>query len=180
MQVEDESDENLMRLYCSGDSIAFDELYRRHAPKVYSYLLKRLPVRQEADELHQLVFLKFHTTRQNYNPKYAVLQWLFVISKSTFLDYCRSKKRKVSEVTGLPQSQMDQVTLKEPEPELNAPSLDHLSEEQRQILHWRVLDERSFAEIANSTSKSEATIRQTFSRILRKLRNPAWVEGSGK
>jgi RNA polymerase sigma-70 factor (ECF subfamily) len=180
MSLKVESDENLMRLYLSGDSNAFDELYRRHASKVYSYLIKRTGAKQEADELHQLVFLKFHRTRQNYDPKYPVLQWLFVMSKSIFLDYCRKKKREVFEVTDYSQSEMDQMTMHDPEPQVTTPSLDHLSEEQLQILNWRILDERTFAEIANATNKSEATVRQTLSRILRKLRNQSLAKGSEK
>ena len=75
-----QTDEELMHLYLSGEILAFEELYKRLSPRVYSYVLKKLESRQDADEIHQAVFLKFHNSRHNYDFKYTVLQWLFVIS----------------------------------------------------------------------------------------------------
>ena len=65
----------------------------------YAYLSQRLGSRTETDEVFQEVFLKVHRARNQYDFKYSVLQWLYVISRTTLLDYYRNKSRTVPTVT---------------------------------------------------------------------------------
>lgn len=169
---ENAADEELMRRYASGDVSAFEELYRRHSGQVYGYLLKKLIRRQDADELHQAVFLKFHRSRHQYDPKFAVLQWLYVISKTAVVDFYRKEKRSVPtaeyDLENYPESPI-QVSQASSHPALG--SLVQLSDEQRRIVEWRHLDSLSFEEIAGKLGKSQVSVRQTLSRAMRKLRN---------
>lgn len=162
-------DEDLMRAYLSGDTAAFDALYKRHARKVYSYLLKRSGSREMAEELHQAVFLKFHQSRTHYDPKYAVLQWLFVISKTTLLDHFRKQGRQVLEVGDLSPEEIESA--REPvSQDPDAPALDGLSEEHRKIVEWRYMQDETYKKIAKRLGRSEASVRQIASRALKRLR----------
>lgn len=169
---ENPADEELMRRYASGDASAFEELYRRYSGQVYAYLLKKLLRRHDADELHQAVFLKFHRSRHQYDPKFPVLQWLYVISKTAVMDFYRKEKRSV------PTAEYDlenhpeypaQVSQAPTHPALD--SLERLSDEQRRVVEWRHLDSLSFEEIAAKLGKSQVSVRQILSRAMRKLRN---------
>jgi RNA polymerase sigma factor (sigma-70 family) len=170
------SDENLMRLYQQGDSAAFEALYKRHSAQVYGYLKTRLESRVEADEIFQAVFLKFHRLRLKYDPSYPVLQWLFVISKSVLIDHFRKKQRQIQievdvpleSISGGLSQKQGSSALKELQAEELA--LASLSDEQRQVIQWRVLDDLSYEQIAERMNRSEVSIRQTFSRSIRKLR----------
>ena len=76
------SDHELMIAYLSGDEGAFAALYGRYGGKVYTFLGKKISNRQELDEVFQTAMLKFHNTRRNYDPKYSVLQWLYVVRRA--------------------------------------------------------------------------------------------------
>lgn len=179
------NDEELMRLYLGGDFKAFDKLYRRLSPKVYGYLKSRGLNNEDADDLLQKIFLKFHKSSSSYNEKYPVLQWLFVMSKSALLDFKKSEFRKNRiegefkvdlELNSPSLSQNEaKVSLSEQMP--NHEVLATLKPEIQGLVKMRVLDELSFAEMAQLTGASEASLRQILSRALKKLRNTFVIPG---
>src|SRR5687768_16813060 len=89
------TDEQLMQAYLSGDYLAYECLYQRHAAKVLGFLKKRLSSLAEAEEVFQEVFIKLHQVRHQYDAKYAFSQWLFVIARTSLLDHFRKSKRQV-------------------------------------------------------------------------------------
>ncbi len=170
------TDEELMRKYQSGDAVAFDALYTRHSGRIYSYLYKKLENQSEADELHQAVFLKFHLSRHRYDPRFPVLQWLYVIAKSACVDFFRKQKRAppVQDGVMLEEIESEQGTSAPPVSQIAAsPTLDaleSLSPEQQQVIRWRHMDELSFQEISARLGKTEVNVRKMLSRSLTKLK----------
>ena len=162
------SDEELMRSYVTGDSLAFEKLFQRLSPKVYGFLRSRLQNQEDIDEIFQKIFMKFHASRTSYDPKYPVLQWLFVITKSALLDHLKSGKRKekLKEKASLSQN--------DPAPSLSncmdETMLQTLSPEAQEVVKLRVIDELDFAEIALRLGKNEVSLRKILSRSLRKLK----------
>lgn len=171
MGVQDLSNEDLMKAYGAGDMPAFEALHRRLSPKVYGYLQSRLKRQEDAEDLTQKVFAKVHRLRESYNPEYPVLQWLFVITKSVLLDHGKAEFRKtrlegefVRELSQTPQGPslsgvMDEQAL-----------LQGLDPASREVVQLRVFDELSFQEIAAQLGKSEVSLRQVFSRAMKRLR----------
>ncbi len=170
------SDELLMRAYLGGDHTGFEVLYRRHSARVYGYLRKRLADRASLDEVFQNTFLKLHQTRRNYDPSYPFAQWLFVIARTTLLDYFRKAGRQVP-VSDEPMDE-EKVSQSEPPPSLEgvqdlgglSGALRTLPKEQRRAIEMRVMDERSYEEIASALNRTEVSVRQMVSRGLKKLR----------
>lgn len=159
-----------MRLYLSGDSEAFNSLYRRHASKVFTYLFKRTGGKRDlTEELHQGTFLKFHQSRSLYDSKYPVLQWLYVISRTTLLDHYRKVGRQVPEIIDVPVEEIAE-TAKDMSQEPDLSALEQLTDEHRQIVEWRYLDEQTYEEIAARLGRSQESIRQVISRALRKIK----------
>lgn len=175
------SDEQLMKIYLSGDASAFDALYRRHSRRIYSYLIKRLSRIQDAEEIHQAVFFKFHRCRDQYDSKYPVLQWLFVISKTTLFDFFRKQGRQVPEWEGTKEEikSFENLPTEENASAAGATvSLDGLSVTQKNAVQWRFLDDLTYEEIAGRLGKSETSARQTVSRAIRTLRKTFTGKGS--
>lgn len=170
MRESQECDEELMKRYVQGDMVAFETLYERHSARVYSFLLKRAGSRQLADDLHQVAFLKFHQSRERYTSKFAVLQWLYVIARTTFLDHIRKTGRQVPVVEGFDTSQIAATSSGE---SIDSSVLNRLPADQKQVVEWRFLDEESYEQIAARLGKSTASIRQNVSRALKRLRSKA-------
>lgn len=169
------TDQELMESYLSGEESAFAVLYQRHSGKIYAYLRKRLNNREEVDEVFQKVFLKFHKTRKNYNKDYPIAQWLYVVAKTTLFDHFRLQNRQVK-VDEKPIEEINSALLSQNESseplnmERDMSLLNSLSQEQRQAVEMRVIDELSYEQIAKTLNRSQDSVRQTISRALKKLR----------
>ncbi len=174
MIVSNQSDEELMSAYITGDEAAFAVIYDRYSGKIYSFLQKKLKAREETDEVFQKVFLKFHSTRKNYNSSYPLLQWLYVVARTSLLDHFRSLNRQIKtdempiDLNLLELSQEShQGTLSE---EREVEILNSLSAHQRQIVEMRFIDDLTYEEISEALNKSQDSIRQTISRAFKKIR----------
>lgn len=163
------SDEALMSRYLAGESWAFEQLYARHSARVYSFIRKRIQAPEEADELFQRVFAKFHASRHRYDKAYPVLQWLYVMTKSALVDYWRLQNREV------PLENPDLLSQSPPSASLTSQeglllALEGLPLEQQQAIQWRVVDEATYEQIARRLGRTETGVRQLVSRGLRKLK----------
>ena len=170
-----ETDQALMAAYITGDESAFQVIYGRYSGQLYSYLQKKLKNREEVDEVFQKAFMKFHSTRHNYNSKYPLLQWLYVVSKTTLIDHYRSQGRQIKtedlsfEVLNSLAVSQDQGTLALMD-NSDVGFLSSLTNEQRKAIEMRVLDEASYEEIARALNKSQASVRQMISRAFKNVR----------
>ncbi|MCC7441832.1 MAG: sigma-70 family RNA polymerase sigma factor [Bdellovibrionales bacterium] len=177
----EDSDETLMGRYLDGDVQAFDLLYRRHAGRVRSLLLRKLARPEEADDVTQKVFLKFHTAREQYDASYRVVQWLFVIARTALVDHLRAQGRnpvRLSDDGEMPEGRVDpgQDALQASTGEAEA-WLERLPNEAREVVRLRVIEEHTYEEIAERLGKSEAGVRQTLSRALRRLKSRGLARG---
>jgi RNA polymerase sigma-70 factor, ECF subfamily len=169
-------DEGLMQAYLAGDARAFEELYRRHSGRVYAYLRKRLPSPEEADEVFQAVFLKAHRSRSSYQPKYPVIQWLFVIARTSLVDHLRKTGRNEAAARQAEADQDRLVSRTTPDQALGVSGgseedlLRQLPSEQKRVVEMRVLEDRDYLEIARQLGKTQASVRQIYSRAIRRLR----------
>src|SRR5687767_1979895 len=85
--------EALMEAYCQkSDRHAFDELFRRLAPKVNVLLLRLSRNRDLAEELTQVTFLKVHRARETYVPGSKVFSWVMAIARNVYIDAYRKNR----------------------------------------------------------------------------------------
>lgn len=63
----------------SGDSIAFEELVRRHADKLYAVVLRYLADTQEAEEATQEAFLRAWRSIESFRGQSQFFTWLYRI-----------------------------------------------------------------------------------------------------
>jgi RNA polymerase sigma-70 factor, ECF subfamily len=78
-----------MDRYARGDDAAFDELYRRSAPRLRGFLLRLSGDAALADDLAQEAFLRVHRARGSFEAGAAALPWIFAIARNVFLDHAR-------------------------------------------------------------------------------------------
>ena len=88
----DDSLEQSMISYISGDIEAFETIYRQLSPKLFGYLLRLTRQREKAEDLVQVTFSKIHKARSSYLPGAPLLPWAFAIARRSFLDECRRAK----------------------------------------------------------------------------------------
>jgi RNA polymerase sigma-70 factor (ECF subfamily) len=88
-----ESLECLMTRYLGGDLGAFDALYARVSPRVFSFLLGMTHDRARAEDLCQVTFIKMHQGRAGWIQGAQVMPWVMAIARNALADDVRRIRR---------------------------------------------------------------------------------------
>jgi RNA polymerase sigma-70 factor (ECF subfamily) len=88
------SSEQLMDRYVAGDVEAFNEIYARHASRLFGYVLKLTRNREQAEDLVQTTFAKVHRARGSYLSGAPLLPWMLAIVRRSFYDEQRAPRTR--------------------------------------------------------------------------------------
>ena len=83
----------LMLAFRSGDTGAFDALFRRWTRPVLRYLTRMLRDASAAEEVAQETFLRVHRARAEYAPEARFSTWLYTIATRLALNELRRRRR---------------------------------------------------------------------------------------
>ena len=168
--------EELMLIYQNNHPeeayLAFEEIYFRYNKRVYSYLASKLSKsknnNEDCEDLMQKIFLKFHDKKHLYSSQYKLEQWLFVIARTQLLDFFRASKKETSRHESI----VDQLRWQEQmtSHEKDLVEIRELSDDQKEFLEMKILDELSYQEMSEKLSKSETSLRKNFSRLVQKIK----------
>jgi RNA polymerase sigma-70 factor (ECF subfamily) len=73
-----------------GDLGAFETIYRRHSPGVYSLAVRMVGDRAEAEDLLQEIFILAHDKLPSFERRAAFGTWLYRLAVNRCLDHLRS------------------------------------------------------------------------------------------
>jgi RNA polymerase sigma factor (sigma-70 family) len=158
------------------DGEAFGELYRRHEDAVLVFFLRRVRDAELAADLTAETFARAlaAVTRFRRDERAPARAWLFGIARNTLAASrrrgqveSRARRRLGLPALELTDDDLERIWAVEAEA---APLLEALPSTQRHALRARVLEERTYADIARELQTSEAVIRQRVSRGLSHLR----------
>ena len=166
------SDAELLR---AGTADAFEEVYDRHAAQVLAWARAR--VGEHAADLTAEVFARawLNRGRFRHENEMSARPWLLGIAKNVLRESLR--KRRVEDAArrrlGIPRllaqdaalDAIDGGSLSESERRAVA----SLPERDRELLRLRVIEERSYREIAGRLRCTPQTARRRVSRLLRQL-----------
>jgi RNA polymerase sigma-70 factor (ECF subfamily) len=160
-----------------------ERLYRRHAGEVLAFLARRVFVAEVAVDLMAETFAQAYRDRRQFRgeAEEEAVAWLFGIARHCLSGYLRrgSAERRALRRLGVERRELHDFELERIE-ELAGlreiagrlrSELDGLEVEQREAVQLRVVEERSYAEVALALGVSEQAARARVSRALRALRN---------
>jgi RNA polymerase sigma-70 factor (ECF subfamily) len=165
----------LVRQAKTGDSEAFGALYDAYLERIYRFVYFRVEDQQTAEDITSQVFLKAWENLGRFHIGGApFLAWLYTIAHNAVIDYYRTRK-----VTAA----LDDVRLSDPghaevvengidsavEMDSIKIALQTLTDDQRQVLLLKFIDEMSNEEIARHLGKREGAIRALQMRGLKAL-----------
>lgn len=148
--------------------------FRRHYEQVYRFLRRRTESDEVAEDLAQAVFAdaaaRLHQLEREGPP---VLAWLYTVARRRLVDRARESERQGTLAS------LDDARARPIEATLEygaqlagviGASIRALPDGQRQVVVMKLLEGRSFAEIAERSGASEAACKMRFSRGLEALR----------
>src|SRR5688572_28803597 len=160
-----------------GDAGAFREIYERHAPAVFRFLLNLLGDRAAADEATQETFVRAHGRLKAMREADKLLPWLFGIARNVCFEARRAFARSRRDV---PEDELDERTADSPNPEalllrreadeLLSRALQRIPEERRAALLLQMDHGLPYAEIAQILEWSVAKVKIEIHRARLKLR----------
>ncbi|RAQ94265.1 RNA polymerase sigma factor [Thermogemmatispora tikiterensis] len=193
-----ETIERLLDRARQGDAEAVSMLYQRFLPGVFSYVAARVPDRATAEDLTSEVFLQMveGLARLRARDEASFLAWLLSIARLTVAGYYRSREKEPlllslqdqgrqdspadSPVGPIDDAVRDPLALIEGQEDWQAvvQAINHLTEEQRQVLVSRVILGYDLATVARMLGKQVNAIKALQFRALQRLRR-LLGDGSG-
>ncbi len=171
MALEDE--QRLVDLAKSGNGEAFAQLYEAYFDRVYRFIFFRVTDDQVAEDLASQVFLKAWENLHRYHPKGPFLAWLYAIARNTVIDNYRTRKQTVSLDEAAPIASQEEKLDDRLQMEFDVKSLQaamqHLTEEQQEVITLKFIADYDTAQIARQMGKSEGAIRALQMRALQAL-----------
>ncbi len=154
-------------------------LYEREALAIFTYVLRRVPTREDAEDILLEVFLAAleHETMADLSEE-RQRAWLLRVAHNKTIDHHRYAIHRAAvpleDVTetlyGAEDMEPDQVILQQEEYALLRENVAQLPALQQEIMHLRYTAGLRYPEIAQLLNKRETAIRQLLSRAIRFLR----------
>lgn len=178
------TDAELVTRYQNGNEEALGTLIDRHRQRVFGYLINLVQNRHLAEDLFQDTFFKVISSlkKDGYNDEGKFLPWVLRIAHNLAVDYFRVNKRipeiktksdfDIFDVIPSEDPNMHEKMLAEQIQSDVVKLVEHLPEEQKEVLKMRIFCDMSFKEIAEETNTSINTClgRMRYALInLRKL-----------
>jgi RNA polymerase sigma-70 factor (ECF subfamily) len=157
-----------------ADRLAFGELYERYYTRVYRYVFHRLGNPTEAEDITALVFMKALEALPSYQSRRNTFApWIFRITRNAIIDHYRRRRFQTS-IDDLEHHSNDSDPARyvldcERTEELGV-LVQHLSDDQRDVVLLRFAGDLSFAEIGSVLNKNEPAVRMLLHRGLRKMK----------
>jgi RNA polymerase sigma factor (sigma-70 family) len=172
------SDRELLSAIADCDGEAFTVFYRRHLPRTVAYLLSETRDREATADLTAEVFAAVMLAARRYRPeKDTALPWVIGIARNTL---GATRRRGRVEDRARQRLGFEPIDLEDPDLERTAQLAEEggraselvelLPSDERHAVKARIVDERSYGEIAAELHCSELVVRKRVSRGLARVR----------
>jgi RNA polymerase sigma-70 factor, ECF subfamily len=169
------SDAALVKRSQAGDETAFVTLYEQYQRAVYTYLYYRLGDAMLAEDLTAEVFIRLLDRLATLDvTERPLLAWLYTIAANLATDHHRKNGRyqwlPLDEERDQPETDTAHSADARLAQETLAKALNHLTEEQRQVVLLKFVEGRSNAEVGAILGKNEGSVKSLQHRALAALR----------
>ena len=151
------NDARLLRAYLAGKNRAFESLYKKYEKPLFSFILRFIGDRKNAEDIFQQTWFKVLAALPVYEERGAFAGWLFGIANNCCVDFVRNKNYSQkknstheSELEMLADGSLDpeEALHKKEKLEWLENVIVQLPVEQKQVVLLRVYSEMPFKEIA--------------------------------
>ncbi|MEJ7846888.1 MAG: sigma-70 family RNA polymerase sigma factor [Pyrinomonadaceae bacterium] len=129
------SDHALIEATKNGDEAAFAEIVGRYRSPITNYLYRFLNDYEEAVDLSQETFVRVYFAIERYHTEYAFSTYIYRIATNLAISEIRKRKRRtILSLTGLFQTDAEDVTEFQPPDTRSLPDEDLLEGEQAGVI----------------------------------------------
>jgi RNA polymerase sigma-70 factor (ECF subfamily) len=182
MNLNDASDEDLVRHYRAGDAQAFDALVRRFQDRVFRLASVWLYDEQYAADATQEVFLRSHRGLRRFRFRAGVFTWLYRTTRNVCHEF--NRRRSTSPVR---ENTVEEFAAAYTEPDSSAIRSETIGQlrtlvaelppRQREVVILRVFEDLSVRQTAQAMGCREGTVKALLHRASNALRENLEREG---
>ena len=172
MTDKDEDRQLVRRIMEENSQNACTRLVNKYHEPLFQFMLDRLRMEAETEDLLQEVFTKVFNNLSSYNPRYAFSTWLYNIANHSCIDFLRRKGKNPGnerfltpehlspETSPLDKEILDEEGCCSDSCKLRAEDmLDMLPERYRKVFEMRYIERLKYREIADRTGIPMGTIK---------------------
>ncbi len=158
---------------------SIETIIEENGQKIYKYCYNMLRNRQEAEDAVQDIFIKVYNNMNHMHEIKSIPSWLYRIAYNHCLNIIRRKKflffipinedLKIDVAnynTGIESEFSEQLTL----------VMSRLSAQDRSVLILRIIEEKSYDEIAVIFNKKPDAVRKQYERAKKKVKSYIEIE----
>ncbi len=179
MILDEKSDEELVRLFKSGDATAFDAIVRRFQDRIYRLASVWLYDPQLAADATQEVFLRGHKGLRSFRFRARPFTWLFRTTRYVCNEFNRQRKAEAldqepGDTSSVPERQVAEVETAVRIRKLVA----GLPERQREVVMLRIFEDMSVRETAAAMNCREGTVKALLHKATNNLKTAIGPQGA--
>jgi RNA polymerase sigma-70 factor, ECF subfamily len=157
-----------------GNREAVTSLYHLFAPKIFRYLVRRLPTTEDAEDVMGEVFVGMVEGLAAYKDTGAPFEaWLYRIASNRTIDFYRRTRRnqneELSDLLRADEDLPEEQIITNQNLEAMRAAIQQLPEEHQTILVLRFIERKTHDEVAQILGKSASAIRTAQFRALSQL-----------
>lgn len=170
--LKDINDSDLAHRIKYGEKEAYEQLFKRYAPRIFNFSLTYLKNNADAEELVQDVFMKVWEKRVTLDAGQNIKAYLFKIAVNTIYDFIRRKNIETSfnEFTlansqNSSNSTWDTVVYNEMQTRINN-LISEMPEQRRRVFHLSKKKGLTNDQIAQKLNLSKRTVENQLYRAI--------------
>ncbi len=164
-------EENIARI-CRNDKEGLRAIYEDYCGLIYSTVLEILHSKEDAEDVTSEFFIRLWDIAEKYHAGRGHRAWMLTVARNLAIDTVR--RRRHEDVTDeLPEPPQEGRATTE-EQVCGKLSLEQalaaLKEEERQVVHLKIVGELTFREIAGVLQKPQGTVAWCYRTAIKKLK----------
>ena len=171
--------DRLLAGIANGDSQSLAALYHSTSAAIYAFALSVLKNAQDAEDVLHDCYLNIHSAASGYRPLGKPMAWILTITRNLCLLKLRERGKRADIPVEDWESYLESRDTVTPEDRLILRAcMNHLSDEERQIVVLHAVAGFKHREIADLTGLSLTGVLSKYSRALKKLTQYMEQEGT--
>jgi RNA polymerase sigma-70 factor, ECF subfamily len=168
--LETGADEQRRVAAAQHDPALFADLYEQNFDRVYAYIARRVPTRQDTEDLTSEVFHEALRSLGQFEWRgLPFAAWLFGIASRLLANRWRKNGNR-PETVGADADEIGLETMVE-QTAMLAQLVEALPSDQRLVVRMRFIEQKNIREIAQELRRTEGAIKQLQFRALQTLRS---------
>jgi len=182
--MENLKDEELMEMFCNGNTHAFHLIYDRYKNRIFRFISNTYEKdRNSAEDCVQEVFIRLIKNKNTFNVSMRFPTWIYTVARNICLNRIRARAGllhfELLDNDMPDKSDSSGKVVRQELYEIIRKAVSELPEKLKAVFIMRELDEISYEDIAGIIGSNEGNIRTLFHRAKKELQKiiKPYIEG---